>query len=115
MNDESNLTIHKLRAVIDAITLVVYYGASDAISPGKYFHIQPVLGFPECWIFHPDDFERIRREFPAVRWVPLSDAPVEMPPERHDPVDLPFDTPPPVRYGPRSWGVWKYGEGWRRK
>ncbi len=49
-------------AQIEAAKPVVWYATSDAVQIGKMFIIKSVHGFPETYLFHPDDFERNQKE-----------------------------------------------------
>ena len=47
---------------IEAAKPVMHYATSDAITIGKVFTVKAINGFPEMWLFHPDDFDQHQKE-----------------------------------------------------
>lgn len=60
----SNLTLEALQAAIDRARGVLYYGTSDAITPGKVLIQEGRSGMPQAIYCHPDDLEGLHRQIP---------------------------------------------------
>ena len=41
----------------------LYFGISDALTPGEFYHVDANDWNPEYIVFHPDDFEAIQSAY----------------------------------------------------
>ena len=47
---------------LEAAKPITYYATSEQVTPGQVFTIKANRGFPELFLFHPDDFARMQKE-----------------------------------------------------
>lgn len=78
---KDNLTLDALLEIKNRISTTLYYATSDTVELGSVtignlaYTTQP--SFPKYFICHPDDLEQIKENTPAIKFVPLSEAPLQ--------------------------------------
>lgn len=87
MND--NLTLDALLEMKNRISTTLYYVTSDLVELGSGLMVNPDYtahsSFPKYFVWHPDDLERLKEDNPTIKFIPLSEASLEvsMPPMRY--------------------------------
>jgi hypothetical protein len=87
-----------LRAAIEATKPIVYYATEDTLPRGKVMRCTGVFGFPDWWMFNPEDLGELATHCRLIHirdWVPTPEA-----------IDRAFldlrDSLPPI-FGAHSW------------
>ena len=78
----TTLTYDNLKESIDKLRIPLYYGTSDVITRGDFYHCKETEITPEYIICHPDDLDTLRTAFPTRLLVHLSEEPPEYAMER---------------------------------
>lgn len=77
MND--NLTLDTLLKIKNKLTTTLYYATSDLVELGSVIVVKfdAQLKYPKYFVCHPDDLEQIKENTPAIKFIPLSEAPLQ--------------------------------------
>lgn len=76
-----NPTLDALLDIKNRTSTTLYYATSDLVEKGSVvignlaYTTQP--SFPKYFVCHPDDLKQIKEDSPAIKFVPLSKAPLQ--------------------------------------
>lgn len=85
----ANLTLDALLRPKNKLITTLYYATSDVIELGSVIVVDPDYSahssFPKYFVCHPDALEQLKEDNPTIKFVPLSEAPLEIsiPPMRY--------------------------------